>query len=464
VQDGGDRDSVLSALRAELAWREHPTVLVIEDVHWADDATLDTLRYLVRRVAELPAVLVLTYRDDELTREHPLQVLLGEASRSDRLRRLPLRRLSEDAVRQLSAGSSVDADRLFSLTSGNPFFVAEVLASARGDSVPSTIVDAVLGRVRRLDAATQDVLEQLAVVPSALDRWLVDALVPDRLASLAAAEQRGLLTVSPTQVGFRHELTRRAIADGLPAARRVELNERVLAALITSERADLSQLVHHAAEAGDRDAIVRYGPGAARDAARAGAHREAVRHYRLVLEHRDQFGVAERAELLEQYAIECYTIGLAQRGADAAMLSHALANIGVSQRQEGDADGWASLDEALQVALDAGDVEDACRAYVLIVWGLLDEFRLEEAERYLLASVDFAERAEFLGFLTYRCSPSWATGCSRQERLSSRSPSATRTACRRPAVGARRRWPGRRPAVHTSTPPPWRRAPGRRTC
>jgi DNA-binding CsgD family transcriptional regulator len=495
VQDGSDRDTVLSALRAELAWPEHPTVLVIEDVHWADDATLDTLRYLVRRVAALPTVLVLTYRDDELSREHPLLVLLGEASRSDGVRRLPLRRLSEDAVRQLSAGSSVDPGRLFSLTSGNPFFVAEVLASAHGDSVPPTILDAVLGRVRRLDAATQDVLEQLAVVPSTLDRWLVDALAPDSLASLAAAEQRGLLTVLPTRVAFRHELTRRAIADALSAARRVELNRRVLAALTRRGGVDPSQLVQHAAEAGDRDAIVRYGPDAARDAARAGAHREAVRHYRLVLKHADQFSAAERAQLLEEYAIECYTTGAATRAAkaqreavelrralgdlrmlgaslrwlsrflwwdadragagdaareaiatlervddsrllalalsnqsqlhmlacrnqesvelgqraaalardigDAAILSHALTNIGISRWTGGDPAGQASLDEALRVALDAGDVEDACRAYVGAIWTLLDQYRLDEAERLLLASMELAERTEFLSFLAY---------------------------------------------------------------
>ena len=79
VADGSERDRVLTALRAELTWPEHPTVLVIEDVHWADDATLDALRYLIRRIADLPAVLVLTYRDDELNREHPLHGLLGQA-------------------------------------------------------------------------------------------------------------------------------------------------------------------------------------------------------------------------------------------------------------------------------------------------------------------------------------------------------------------------------------------------
>ena len=60
---------MLAALLAELGWAGHPTVLVVEDVHWADEATLDVLRYLARRIEDLPAVLVLTYRDDELTRD-----------------------------------------------------------------------------------------------------------------------------------------------------------------------------------------------------------------------------------------------------------------------------------------------------------------------------------------------------------------------------------------------------------
>ena len=502
VTDGSERDRVLTALRTELTWPDHPTVLVIEDVHWADDATLDALRYLIRRIADLPAVLVLTYRDDELNREHPLHGLLGQASRSDHVRRLPLRRLSQQAVRQLSAGSPVDTNDLFALTSGNPFFVHELLASAQGERVPPTIADAVLARVRSLDPATQDVLEQLAVVPSALDRWLVDALVPGAgeggegtVAALAAAEERGLLSVSTRKIAFRHELTRRTIADAVPAARLMALNQRVLDALIDHDGSDVSRIVHHAAQAGDEEAIVRYGPAAGRDAAGAGAHREAVAHFGLVLEHHDRFAPGERAELLAQYAIECYTIGaidkaveagqraveenraqgdprrlgaclrwlsriwwmagnranaeqagreaisvleragdrrllalalsnesqlcvlayrfaesieygeravaLARELRDAAITSHALTNIGISRWRLGDPAGQPLLDDALRVALEAGDVEDACRAYVGLVWNLLDWFRLDEAERYLTAAMKLAEDSEFFGILSY---------------------------------------------------------------
>ena len=499
ITDGGDRDQVLAALRAELSWSAHPTVLVIEDVHWADEATLDALRYLIRRVADLPAVLVLTYRDDELNRQHPLHGLLGQASRSDRVRHLALRRLSQDAVRQLSAGSPVDAGDLFALTSGNPFFVHELLASAQDERVPRTIVDAVLARVRQLDPSVQDVIEQLAVVPSAVEPWLFDALVPGgvpaRVTALVAAEQAGLLTVSARRISFCHELTRRAIADSLPLARLMALNQRVLAALVNRDGCDAARIVHHAAQAGDVDAIVRYGPAAAREASRAGAHREAVAHFGLVLEQADRFAADERAGLLERYAIECYTIGAAERAADAqrqavelnrsqgdvrilgsslrwlsrmqwwagsrgdaeragceavevlekagdarllalalsnqsqlymlahraresiscgeravalarevgdpAIISHALTNIGVSRWFLGDPAGQRTLEEALRAALDAGDVEDACRAYVNIVWQLLDWFRLGEAERYLIAGIHLAEETEFLAFLSY---------------------------------------------------------------
>jgi DNA-binding CsgD family transcriptional regulator/tetratricopeptide (TPR) repeat protein len=315
LTDGSDRDRLLAALRAELDWRNRPTILVIEDVHWADDATLDALRYLVRRMAGLPAVLVLTYRDDEPDRGHALPGLLGLASRSEQVHRLPLARLSADAVRALSSGTPVDAAGLYALTSGNPFFVNELLVSAQGNAVPPSIADAVLARVRRLDPAAQDLLEQLAVVPAALDRWLVDALAtglsPSPLAALAAAEQGGLLSVSPRRIAFRHELTRRAIEGAVPAARLMALNQRVLGVLTGRPGSDPAQLVHHAARAGDADAIAAYGPAAARDAARAGAHREAVAHFALVLEQAARFSPAERADLLQEHAIESYTIGAA---------------------------------------------------------------------------------------------------------------------------------------------------------
>ncbi len=147
-------------------------------------------------------------------------------------------------------------------------------------------------------------------MPSGLDRRLVDALVSDQ-AAIAAGEERGLLTVHRDGVSFRHELTRRAIADALPVARRLELNARVLAAMEGLGIYDAGRLVHHASEAGDVDALVRYAPIAARDAATSGAHREAAAHYTLALAHEDRFTPAELADLFEESAVERYTIGSA---------------------------------------------------------------------------------------------------------------------------------------------------------
>ncbi|MGW0758211.1 helix-turn-helix transcriptional regulator [Streptomyces sp. NPDC002814] len=343
VMEGVDRHRVYEALQGELAGVPHPAVLVVEDVHWADEASLDALRFLVRRMERLPALLVLTYRDDELSREHPLRHLLGQVSRADRVHRLPLARLSRDAVRTLSAASRLDPAQVYDVTSGNPFFVAEVVAAGGVGGVPPTVVDAVLARLRGLDASTMDALEQLAVVPSAVERTLVEALFADGAAApreggwtvsdmrlpprgrdqpsparserpvfpaerFAAAEQRGLLTVTPERVAFRHELIRRAVADSLPAARRIELDRNVLAALVARPGTDPARIVHHAAQAGDRDAVARYGPDAARDAAGAGAHREAAAHLRLVLRERHRYAPAELADLLERYAVESYTI------------------------------------------------------------------------------------------------------------------------------------------------------------
>lgn len=366
----GDRGEVLEALRDELGRANHPTVLAVEDVHWADEATFDVLRYLVRRAAQLPLVLVLTYRDDELSTDHPLRQLLGLASRVGPVRRLRLARLTEAAVRRLSAAANADSDEVFAITSGNPYFVTEVLASGDATTVPLTIADAVQARTAHLDPATLEILERLAVVPSVVQRWLVEVLVPAGPAALAPAEQRGLIAVTPSQVGFRHELTRRAVVDSMPAARRMAANRSVLAALLARPGTDVSRVVHHAAQAGDSAVILQYGPIAARQASAAGAHREAAAHLRLVLDQHPILEPQAEAELWEGFAIECYTIdapagdALAaqrravelRRGGDPLVYGASLRWLSRICWWAGDPDGAdMAADEAIAVLRAAGD-------------------------------------------------------------------------------------------------------------
>lgn len=493
---GGERETVMAALQRELA-RGPATVLVIEDVHWADEGTLDTLRFLARRIADLPVALVLTYRDDELARDHPAVTLLGDLAQSGQLVRLPLHRLSPEAVAEAVAGLSddggIDAAAVYDMTDGNPYFVTELIASARGAEVPQTVVDAVLGRLRRLDPAVQDLVEQLAVVPGAVERDLVDALAPEGWPRLRPAEERGLLTVSPEGVTFRHELTRLAVADSLPGSRRVELDRAALAALEKLRQPDVSRLVHHAVACGDVDAVVAYGPAAARDAWASGAHREAAAHYATALAHEDRFEPAERAALWQAYAVELYTVGrdgvpaqqravalrqqvgeprelgvalrwlsriawysgrrqlaesaareatdvaeraddvrllalctsneaqlamlandnpvaielstraiaLAREAGDQQVLSHALNNLGTSLMRTDAVRGRAELEEAITVARQVDDHEDACRAYANLAWSLLDVYELDAAEPLIEEGSALAERTEFLAFWQY---------------------------------------------------------------
>jgi DNA-binding CsgD family transcriptional regulator/tetratricopeptide (TPR) repeat protein len=366
----GDRDAVVEALRDELARAAQPTVLAVEDVHWADEATLDVLRYLVRRAAQLPLVLVLTYRDDELASDHPLRQLLGTASRVGHVRRLPLAPLSLAAVRLLSATTNVEAAEVFAITAGNPYFVAEVLAAGDTARVPATIADAVQARVAHLEPATVDIVERLAVVPSALPHWLVDALAPAGSAALGPAERLGLLTITPAGVSFRHELTRRAVVDSMPGTRRMAANRRVLAALLARPGVDMSRVVHHAVQAGDADVIVHYGPLAADEAVAAGAHREAAAHLRLVLDQRPVLDPPVEAELQERLAIEGYTIdapvdeALAaqrravelRRGGDPRVLGASLRWLSRICWWAGDPDAAdAAADEAIAVLGRTGD-------------------------------------------------------------------------------------------------------------
>ncbi|MEU4419780.1 AAA family ATPase [Actinoplanes sp. NPDC024001] len=393
----GDRAQVFEAFRAELDWPGHPTVLVVEDLHWADDATLDVLRFLVRRIAALPAVLVATYRDDEIGADHPVRGLLGVTGAP--MRRLPLTRLSRGAVRSLVGDQ--DADRVFAITSGNPFFVTELLGAGDADKVPATVTEAVYARLRTLPPDCRDALTRLAVVPSTVERWLVEAIVPGGLDTLVPAEQRGMLTVTPARVGFRHELMRRAVEASLTASNRITANRAVLTALLERGGADLSRLVHHADEAGDADLIVRYAPAAAAEAAAAGSHREAVAHYRLVLQHRSAFAPAERAGLLEAYAEESYMLGMAEPAVTAQREAVALrrglpdrAALGLALRRLSRLYWyWNDRPAAEATAVEAVDVLEGAGDDAALAFGLSNQSQLYALGGQNAAAVAVGERA-----------------------------------------------------------------------
>lgn len=299
IASGGPQPYALTAeLLRELAAR--PAVVVIEDLHWADEATLDVLRLLTRRLESVPALVIVTYRDDELTRNHPLRAVLGEFGA--RAVRIPVAALSPDAVASLAAESGVDAEALYRKTNGNPFFVTEALA-AGGDGVPETVRDAVLARAARLSEEARRLLDVVAVVPPHVERSLLDRLVPNADAALDECTTAGMLRTGDGRVAFRHELARLAIEDALPPGARRTLHRAVLAALTD---ADPARLAHHAEEAEDVDAILRFAPEAGAHAAAVGAHREAAEQYARALQHGGGVDAAVRAEWLGRRAVSCY--------------------------------------------------------------------------------------------------------------------------------------------------------------
>lgn len=291
---GGTREDLLADLMAELR-SPRPKLVILEDVHWADDATLDVLTYVGRRIEELHALLVVTYRADEVGPSHPLTLTLGELA-SVRPIRCPVGSLSVEAVTELARGHDVDPVELHQRTGGNAFYVTECL-SVGDHAVPPTVRDAVLGRRARLDDAGRDVLDAAAVVPGRVPLWLLDELV-ERTSGIDGCVASGVLVPEGEGLAFRHELARLAVHDALPPERRRSLHQRALRALETSPRhqGDHAWLAHHAAGAQEPAAIVRYGPRAAQDALDAGARREAVRQLQQVVEHQQLLAAPDRMQ------------------------------------------------------------------------------------------------------------------------------------------------------------------------
>ncbi len=295
---------VAAALLREL--RAGPsTVLVLEDVHWADEATLDVLVLLAARISSAPALVLASYRLDELDRSQQLRLILGELVR--RSGRLVVEPLSKAAVAQLADRRGMDGEELYRRTGGNSFFVTEALA-AGGEQIPETVRDAVLARTARLSGRARRLLEAVAVVPRQVDLWLLEALASELIDSLEECVASGVLAQGHASVAFRHELARLAVEAATPQNRRVALHRAAHAALETRGGVDpdCARLAHHAEAAGDRDGVVRWAPAAAERAARAGSHREAAAHYGRALGMADGLPLERRTKLLRGRVDECW--------------------------------------------------------------------------------------------------------------------------------------------------------------
>ncbi len=299
------REGIFGAVLEELRDPRGATVLVVEDVHWADEATLDLLKFVGRRIDRTRGLLVLTFRDEEAGPRHPVRFVLGDLPPESVLR-LALPPLSEGAVAALAAAAGRRSDGLHAATGGNPFYVTEVLATD-ASGVPPTVRDAVLARAARLTPSARRVLELASAAPAPLARALIQEATPARLEDVEECLEAGVLVLAGDEVAFRHELARRAVLDSLPALERRRLHERLLRALLTrTPAAPAARLAHHAEGAGDAEAVLRFAVLAGDQATTVGAHREAAAHLDAALRHAARLPDEERARLLERRSYECY--------------------------------------------------------------------------------------------------------------------------------------------------------------
>jgi DNA-binding CsgD family transcriptional regulator len=301
------RGDVLAAVLGRLSTQDAPALVIFEDVHWADQATLDLLRFLGRRVDRLRAQLVVTFREDEAPVSSPLAVLLGDLATTPGVLRLSLAPLSRQATESLVKQAGSDPGSVFERTGGNPFFINAILAGGgRTDEVPATVRDVVLARLSRIAPETRAALEAAATVGPRMDPTVLGSIV-DSLGiprwTMRDGVGAGLLRWQGKLLEFRHELVQAAISETTAPARRQHLHAVIFQAL---QGMPAAELVRHAEGAGDDAAVLELAPKAAEWASARAAHREAAAFYRKAI---DRAGPKPAAGLLELEAAQRYLAG-----------------------------------------------------------------------------------------------------------------------------------------------------------
>lgn len=291
----------LDALRAPDG---RPSITVIEDLQWADEATLQLVRMVGRRIGQLPALVLATVRDEDVGRDHALSLALGDIPATAMVT-LRLPPLTVDAVGQLAAGADVDPESLHAATAGNPFFVTEVLAGG-GAELPATVREAVWARARRLPPAALRVVKVTSVFGPRRDASLICSVADADAADLDECVARGLLRLDGNTVEFRHLLAHQSVLESMSARERIALHRGALAALRASASEDVAEMAHQAVAAGDPEAVLELAPRAAKRAAAVGAHRAAREYYERALAHAARLRDAECATLYLDHARECF--------------------------------------------------------------------------------------------------------------------------------------------------------------
>ena len=338
ISSNANREVIFAAALNQLERTQ--TLIVFEDMHWADEATLDLLKYLGRRIQRTRAMLVVSYRDDEVGPRHPLRFVLGDLPRAA-THRMSLFPLSEPAVALLARQAGQPSAGLHRVTGGNPFFVTEALAAV-ADTVPVSVRDAVLARAMRLTPDARKIAELACVIPGSTESWLLEQAVRFDEAAIEGCMSIGMVRADDGALTFRHELARRAFEDSLSQSHRQLLHAKVFAALAARPAISAARLAHHAAGARNAAAVMQFAPLAAMQAASVGSHREAVSLYQVALLYAQEIAPDERARLYERLSYECYLTGQHERAIEARSAALEVWRASGARMREGDALQWLS--------------------------------------------------------------------------------------------------------------------------
>jgi DNA-binding CsgD family transcriptional regulator/tetratricopeptide (TPR) repeat protein len=398
---GAPRDELFAALLRQASDPGTLHVVVIEDLHWADEATMDLLRFLGRRVRNATMLLIGTYRDDDAEASDLLRLALGELARQRSTRRIALAPLSADAVSVLAAGSGLEPAALFQLTGGNPFYVCEVVQAGM-DEVPTSARDAVLARVVSLSSDSRELLDAAALIGARVELRLLEAVMPARPSAIDELTASGLLAGDGPWLRFRHEIGRLAVEQAIAAHRRGAVHARILSALQSLDCDDDARMAFHAEETGDGPAVLRYAPAAARRATELGSHREAAAQFERALRFAAQADPAVVAGLYDELAYEVTLLDRLQDAADARQSALGLWRLAGDRLREGDTtrrlsrtmgrlcrgrEAVAAAQEAVSILEPLGPSTELAWAYA----GLATQ-RLVDAQRS--AAIELALRAQ----------------------------------------------------------------------
>jgi DNA-binding CsgD family transcriptional regulator len=301
-----DRSDLFATFFQALNHQPQPVIVVFEDIHWADEATLDFIKFFSRRITQTACLFLLTYRDNEIHARHPLRNVLGELVPGS-FTRLLLPPLSEQAVEKLANQKGYKGEDVYGISGGNPFYVQEILASY-SPGIPETIKDSILLVYNRQDELTKYMWAILSILPTGLESIYLERVEPQYETALENSLDSRILMLQKGRLLFKHELYRRTIEQSLSPLKRIALNKQILDLFKASfdEHKQIERIIHHAKNANQYDLVVHYAPIAANLAASVGAHIEASKLYLSAIEYYQGNDKDVLLPWYESYAYECY--------------------------------------------------------------------------------------------------------------------------------------------------------------